>query len=223
MPASRACVRELRLLREADAVGRGLDAEVADLARVADRVEEDRRDGRLAARELHRHLPPRLDAHRVVQQLLDVVQRQLVDVADLVGVHEARVAHHVAAVGQVDGQHRAAAVLDRRRAVVVEAVGDGVEVAAGEQVLEALEERRVDRQRVGEGAVRAGRSSRSTTLPSRSRMCALISPTCSLTSDLDRLLAATGSGRASRGRRSGRASRSCAASRAAAWCARCSS
>ena len=36
--------------------------------------------------------------------------RQLVDVADLVGVHEARIAHHVAAVRQIDGQHRAASV-----------------------------------------------------------------------------------------------------------------
>ena len=157
MPASRACAGELRLLREADAVGRGLDAEVADLARVADGVEEDRRDRRLAARELHRHLPARLDADRVVEQLLDFVQRQLVDVADLIGVHEARVAHHVAAVGQVDREHRAAAVLDRRRAVVVQPVGHGVEITAREQRFDALEERRVDRQRVGERAVnRAG-------------------------------------------------------------------
>ena len=35
---------ELRLLREADAVGGALHAEVADLARVADGVEEVRRD-----------------------------------------------------------------------------------------------------------------------------------------------------------------------------------
>jgi hypothetical protein len=85
-----------------NAVGRGLDAEVADLPRIAHGVEEDRRDRRLAARELHRHLPPRLDADRIVEQLLDVGQRELVDVADLVRVHEARVAHHVAAVRQVD-------------------------------------------------------------------------------------------------------------------------
>ena len=55
-------LRELRALGELDAVGRRLDAVVADLARVADRVEEVRRDRRLAARELHRHLPARLDA-----------------------------------------------------------------------------------------------------------------------------------------------------------------
>ena len=67
----------------------------------------------------------------------DLGQRELVDVADLVGVHEARVAHHVAAVGQVDRQHRAAAVLDRRGAVVVQRVGDGREVAARKERFEA--------------------------------------------------------------------------------------
>ena len=57
-------------------------------------------------------------------------QRELVDVADLVGVHEARVAHHVAAVGQVDGEHRAAAVLDRRAAVLAQRRRRRQEVAA---------------------------------------------------------------------------------------------
>src|SRR5690606_4071228 len=52
---------ELGALGELDAVGRGLHRVVADLLRVADRVEEVRRERRLAARELHRHLPTRLD------------------------------------------------------------------------------------------------------------------------------------------------------------------
>ena len=42
---------------------------------------------------------------------LDFFPGQFVDEADLVGVHEAGIAHHVAAVGEVDGQHRSAAVL----------------------------------------------------------------------------------------------------------------
>ena len=105
-------LRELGTLGELDAVGRRLHAVVADLARVADRIEEVRRHRRLAAGELHRHLPPRLDRDRVVEHLLDVFPRQLVDEPDLVRVHEAGVAHHVAAVGEVDGEHRAAAVLD---------------------------------------------------------------------------------------------------------------
>ena len=63
---------ELRALGELDAVGRRLHAVVADLARVADRVQEVRRHRRLAARELHRHLPARLDRDGVVEDLLDV-------------------------------------------------------------------------------------------------------------------------------------------------------
>ena len=113
-------LRELRALGELDAVGRRLHRVVADLARVTHRVEEVRRHRRLAARELHRHLPARLDRDGVVEDLLDVFPAQLVDEPDLVRVHEAGVAHHVAAVRQVDGQHRAAAVLDGAAAVVVE-------------------------------------------------------------------------------------------------------
>jgi hypothetical protein len=40
--------REARILREPDPVGRGLDAVVADLAGVGNRLEENRRQGRLA-------------------------------------------------------------------------------------------------------------------------------------------------------------------------------
>ena len=73
------------------------------------------------------------------------------DEADLVRIHEARVAHHVAAVGQVDREDRAAAVLDGGAAVVVELlVGVRPDVAAGEHVLEVLEERRVHRHHVFE-------------------------------------------------------------------------
>ena len=76
---------------------------------------------------------------------------QLVDEADLVGVHEARVAHHVAAVGQVHREDRAAAVLDRAAAVVVELlVVVRLDVAPRERLLEVLEHRRVDRHDVFE-------------------------------------------------------------------------
>ena len=150
-------VRERRILREADAVGRGLDAEVADLPRVAHGVEEDRRDRRLAAGKLHRHLAPRLDRQRVVEQLPDLAHRQLVDIAHLVRVHEARVAHHVAAVGEVDGEHRAAAVLNRGCAVVVQRVRDGGKIASRKEALHPPQELRINREGVREGAVhRAG-------------------------------------------------------------------
>ena len=70
---------------------------------------------------------------------------------DLVGVHEARVAHHVAAVGQVDRQDRAAAVLDGAAAVIVQLlVVVRLDVAPRERLLEVLEHRRVDRHDVFE-------------------------------------------------------------------------
>ena len=54
------------------------------------------------------------------------------DVANLVRIHEARVAHHVAAVGEIDGENRAAAVLDRRRSVPVDQlVTQRAEIAPG--------------------------------------------------------------------------------------------
>jgi hypothetical protein len=73
---------------------------------------------------------------------------------DLVRIHEARVAHHVAAVGQVDREHRAAAVLDGRRAVVVQLlVVVRAHVGARERFFEVLEEGRVHRHDVFEVAV----------------------------------------------------------------------
>ena len=145
---------ELGALRELDAVGGRLDAVVADLARVADGVEEVGRHRRLAARELHRHLPARLDGDGVVEDLLDVLPAQLMDEPDLVRIHETRVAHHVAAVGEVDGEDRPAAVQHGGGAMVVQLlVVVGADVAARERLFEVLEERRVDGHRVFEVAV----------------------------------------------------------------------
>ena len=74
--------------------------------------------------------------------------------ADLVGVHEARVAHHVAAVRQIDGENRTAAVCDRAGTVVVEIfIVVGADVAAGEDALDVLEEFGVDAHDVFEVAV----------------------------------------------------------------------
>ena len=64
---------------------------------------------------------------------------------DLVGVHEARIAHHVAAVRQVHRQHRPAAVLDRAAPMVVQLfVVVRADVAPGEGLLEVLEEGGID-------------------------------------------------------------------------------
>ena len=153
-PASFACSGELRLEREAQPVRRRLHREVAHVLRVAARLEEVRRHRRLAAGELHRHLPARLERDRRVEDLLDLVERELVDVAHLVGVHEARAAHHVAAVRQVDREHGAAAVLDGRRAVPVhQLVAQRLEVAARVALLDQARELRIDREQVLEVAV----------------------------------------------------------------------
>ena len=104
---------ELKALRELDSVSRGLHGVVSHLAGVAYCVEEVRRQRRLAAGELHTHLPPRLDGDGVVEHRLDFFPGQLVDKAHLVRVHEAGIAHHVAAVRQINGQHRSAPIFHR--------------------------------------------------------------------------------------------------------------
>src|SRR6202022_1726408 len=83
---------ELFFLREADSVGRALHGEIAELARISDRGEEMRREGRLSARKLNGELPPRLDRNSVVEKLLDFLPFQLMDESDLVGAHEPGVA-----------------------------------------------------------------------------------------------------------------------------------
>ena len=147
---------EFLALGEFNAVRCGLHGVVANLARVGDRVKEVGRQRGLAAAELHAHLPLGLDGDGVVEHGLDLVPGELVDEANLVGVHEAGIAHHVAAVGEVDGEHRAAAVGHGRCAVVVQllvALAVGADVAAGEALFKMLEEGRIDRHHVFKVAV----------------------------------------------------------------------
>ena len=137
-----------------DSVGGSLDAVVADFAGVLHGVEEVGRESRLAAGELHRHLASRLDRDRVVEHGLDVVPSQFMDETDLVGIHETGVAHHVAAVGEIDREDRAAAVRDGAGAVVVEIfIVVGADVAAGENLFEVIEEFGIDRHQVFKVAV----------------------------------------------------------------------
>src|SRR5687768_2784244 len=68
---------------------------------------------------------------------------------NLVRVHEAWVAHHVAAIGQVDRKNRTAAVLNRARAMVMQLfVVVGLDVSTGEHRLDMRKELRVDRHHV---------------------------------------------------------------------------
>src|SRR5262249_3345512 len=132
---------KLGFLREADAVRRALHGEVTDLPRVTHRAQEVGAQRRLTARELHAQLSLRLHAERVVEDLVDVVPRELVHEADLVRVHEARVAHHVAAVREIDGEHGAAAVFDRGGTVFAQRRLRGGIVTTWKQPLDAREER----------------------------------------------------------------------------------
>ena len=145
---------EFRALSELNTVRRGLHRVVANLTRITNRVQEVGRQRRLATGELHRHLAARFDRNGVVEHRLDVFPRQFMHEPDLVRVHEAGIAHHVAAVGQIDRQHRATPVGDRRRTVVVELVVIvGADVAAREDVFQVLAERRIDRHQVVELAM----------------------------------------------------------------------
>ncbi len=145
---------EFRALGELDAVGGRLHRGVAHFARVPHRIQEVGRDGRLAARKLHRHLALRLDGDGVVEQGLNIFPAQLMHEPHLVGIHETRIAHHVAAVGQVDGQYRAAAVGDGAGAVLVQrGIVVRADVAAREDLLDVPVEGRIDGHHILEMAV----------------------------------------------------------------------
>ena len=67
------------------------------------------------------------------------------DEAHLVRIHEARIAHHVAPVRQIDCQHRAASPLHCRGAVIVKVlVVVGTDVAPRELRFDVLEELGID-------------------------------------------------------------------------------
>ena len=73
---------------------------------------------------------------------------------NLVGVHEAGIAHHVATVGEIDSEHGAAAVGDGAGAVVVELfVVMGTDVAARENIFQVFGKSRVDGHKVLEHAM----------------------------------------------------------------------
>ena len=122
---------------------------VADLLGVGGGLEEVGRQRRLSTGVLHGHLALRLEGDGIVEDAFHVVERQLVDVSNLIGVHEARVAHHVAAVRQVDRQHGATAVLDRGSPVAMDqVVAQGPIITSWKTPLYRSRELRVDREQV---------------------------------------------------------------------------
>src|SRR5215470_13469723 len=136
---------ELETFSKLDSVGSCLHAVVSHLARVPDGINKVWRERRLAPRKLHRQLAARLDRDCVVQQFLDFCPGKLVNEADLVCVHKAWIAHHVAAVSQIDRKNGTAPMLDRAAAVIVERlVVVCPDISARENLLKVFEEFRVD-------------------------------------------------------------------------------
>src|SRR5215831_1677000 len=93
---------EFFALRELDTIRGRLYAGVPDLSGVSDGVDEIRRERRFATGKLNGHLPAGFYREGVVHDLFDFIPRQLMDVTDLVRIHETWVAHHVAAIRQVN-------------------------------------------------------------------------------------------------------------------------
>ena len=140
---------ELLAFGKFNTIGRGLNAVVSQLAGVADGIKEIGRHRGLAPGELYGHLPARFDLERVVQDLPDVFPGQFVHEPHLVRIHEAGVAHHVAAICQIHGQYRTAAMLDRARSMVVKAfIVVSPNVAAGEVLLNPGQELGINRHHI---------------------------------------------------------------------------
>src|SRR6266542_4679996 len=67
---------------------------------VSNRLQIVRRQGRLAAREKNDDLTLRFERDCTIENRLGVCESWFVNVANLVSVHETRIAHHVAAIGE---------------------------------------------------------------------------------------------------------------------------
>src|SRR5207247_11240384 len=73
---------------------------------------------------------------------------------DLVGVHEAGITHHVAAIGKVYSQNSAASILHRAGTVIVQfLVVVSVDVAPGKHLFNMREKLRIDSHHVFEVAM----------------------------------------------------------------------
>jgi len=131
--------RKLFALCELDSVRGGLHAVVAQLASIGDGIQEIRRHGWLATRELNGHLTARLYLHGVIHDLHDFFPRQFVDVTNLIRIHETGIAHHIATVRQINRQDGSTAMANRATSVIVQVfVGMRRNIAAGEILFNPL-------------------------------------------------------------------------------------
>ena len=103
---------ELLALGEANPVGGRQNPIESDLLGVGDGFDEEWGEGGFSSGEEDDHLATRLVGDGAVQNGLDVFKLRLMNIANLIGIHEAGIAHHVASVGQIHRQHSAASELD---------------------------------------------------------------------------------------------------------------
>src|SRR6185503_2420312 len=140
---------KLEIFSEANTVRRGEYAIETDLLRVSDSIEVVRRERWLTAGEENDDLSSRFERDCTIENRLRIFKRRLVNVTNLVRVHEARVAHHVAAIRQVDSQNCAASKLNIRSAVTMYVfVFGSAEVATKEERLDAPQKFRVGRHHI---------------------------------------------------------------------------
>src|SRR5271156_1219577 len=132
---------EVLALGELDSVRRGLHAVVADFARKAHGIQETRMHGGFAAGGLHGHMTARFALGGGLEDFLTFFPVQFVNVDNLVRVHEAGIPQYVAAVGQVHGEHGAAAVANSARTVPMHVfIVVRRDVATGEILFNPFEE-----------------------------------------------------------------------------------
>src|SRR5438067_2268153 len=145
---------ELNIFSKTNSVGCGQDAIETNLPGVSDGFQVVRRERGLATREQDNDLSFRFERNSAIKNRFCIFERRLVNVTNLVRIHEAWVAHHVAAVGKIDSEYCAAAKLNVRSSMLVHMrVFGGLKIATKEKRLDALEKRRIRSHHVYELAV----------------------------------------------------------------------
>src|SRR5687768_11626508 len=103
---------KLDVFSEAYAVCGGQNSVETNFFRVSDGLKVIRRERRLATGEENNDLAFWFKRNCSIKNSLRIFVSRLVNITNLVCIHEAGIAHHVAAVGKVDSQNGATTKLD---------------------------------------------------------------------------------------------------------------
>src|SRR5258705_3014173 len=120
LPRSLGCLTKLNVLGETYAVGGRKNSVEANLLSVSDDFELVGRKSWFTTGKENNDLALWLKRNCAIQNCFGIFKRRLVNIANLIRVHEAGIAHHVAAIGEVDSQNSAATKLDVRCAVMMD-------------------------------------------------------------------------------------------------------